>query len=97
MLELSTAHVRPETMARLENDDFEWLPVYKKSFGEEVFGAFAMITDLDDEEAADIPDDLMKVIRYAIRKGCDWVMFDRDYDEIAELPTYREDWDKRMW
>lgn len=48
------------------------------------------------EEIADIPEDLLQVLRYADSRDCDWVMFDCDAEEIGDLPTYREEWDKYL-
>jgi hypothetical protein len=35
-----------------------------------------------------VPSDLIDVLRYARRAGCDYVMFDRDGPEIAALPVW---------
>lgn len=32
------------------------------------------------------------ITEWADRKGYDWVCFDRDGDEIDELPKYEEEW-----
>lgn len=35
---------------------------------------------------------LATVTEWADRKGYGWLCFDRDGDEIRELPTYEEEW-----
>jgi len=48
-------------------------------------------TDPDDgmeTRLADLPESLASCIRHAARFGAEWVLFDRDEEEIADLPRY---------
>ena len=98
MLCLSTVHIKPDTLQRLEDDDFEWLVSYKKASSAEPcesYGVFVLICDTDvrgGHDMSDIPEDLITVLLYAVSNGCDWVMFDRDEEEVAALPQYRKEW-----
>ena len=99
ILSISTSHIKPETMRRLETNDFEWLVSYRKPNprdDSESFGAFVLITDLDldsSSETADIPKELLNVLRYAESFDCAWVMFDCDAPVCGDLPTYDFDWE----
>lgn len=82
MLVLSTAHLTPETC----ND---WLPfsvgshpVWEKGD----YGWFVYVS----EEPGDIPTDLEGCIHYARYIGVEWIMFDRDADELDPrlLPVF---------
>lgn len=104
MLCLSTVHIKPETMIRLQEGDFEWLVSYRKehpSDSDTVYGAFVLAGDISLEEGnpeiADIPEDLLQVLNYADAFHCAWIMFDVDEDEIGELPTYRSEWDAAIF
>lgn len=103
MLCLSTVHVKPDTLQRLQTGDFEWLISYRKehpSDNEEVYGAFVLVSDITLEAAAeisDVPEDLLHVLRFAHMHSCSWAMFDCDEEEISELPAYRREWDKELF
>ena len=65
---------------------------------DEVYGAFINLADINLDEGSsdvrDVPEDLLMVLNYADSFDVHWIMFDCDADEIGELPTYRESWDK---
>ena len=42
------------------------------------------------EPGDDFPDDLRACMEIARQRGCCWIMFDRDAEASAELPSY--DW-----
>ena len=99
MLACCTSHVRPETMRRLKEEDFEWLVSYRKEHPadtETVYGVFVPAFDLDISEdsleAEDIPEDLLMLLRYAEAAGCYWIMLDIDEEELPGLKTYRDEW-----
>lgn len=84
MLVLSTAHLQPATCNGYMADT---LAAYEKA----EFGWF-MNVPCDGETLAekDYPADLAIVLAFASGAGMQWVMFDRDADELAALPVY--DW-----
>lgn len=101
MLSLSTVHVMPETLERIQAGAFDWLICYRKEHpnnSDEVYGAFINLADINLDEGSsdvrDVPEDLLMVLNYADSFDVHWIMFDCDADEIGELCTYRESWDK---
>jgi hypothetical protein len=86
-LDLSTAHVSPETMEWICSDScLHLIAEYKH-------GAFVYVpTNLNRQGLEDdmVPGDLIDVLGYAHEKGCAIVRFDSDGDTIKELPTH--DW-----
>ena len=102
MLTLSTAHLRPCTREALTesslcdmvNSALDWLPVYSKSNGGEEYGWFAYINDIDEPQIRELRDsyeDLYDCIRFAQKHDCEIICFDRDAEELPDLPTYMED------
>ena len=96
MLVLSTAHLREKTCN-------EWLPkagthhavtVYPK--GE--YGWFIWCGDTEhgfqfEKPGADapaVPNELLAAMAFAAEHGCNWISFDRDADQVAELVVF--DW-----
>lgn len=87
LLTISTAHITESTAAFLDNKDREELVVYEK--GE--FGWFiALTTYYLEDELKQIPDDLAKIIYFALGANCQWLCLDQDGDVINGLPTF--DW-----
>lgn len=87
MLVLSTAHVSNETARKLDDDcagvHSILLPVvYPK--GE--YGWIIPIYDIPEG----CPADLAHVLRYAMDRGCAWLMFDNDAADVNGLPLF--DW-----
>ena len=88
MLALSSAHLRPETVERLENDSIDPIVVFPKwslCTGEN-YGYFISIPE--DLSMNTVPEDLMDCIALAKRERCTWLMLDRDGLECEELRTY---------
>src|ERR1044072_4939688 len=89
MLDISTAHVSFDTSLWLEeqaelthlNDEDRVLTVGDTGYGWFFYSGL-------DLEVSDIPDDLKAVATHARALGCDYVLLDRDADEIDELPTF---------
>jgi len=86
VLDISIAHIKPETEAELEDmgeqltlilepTSYGWM-IYINSEGE-----------LPTEIVEDYPD-LAACLKLAQHYGCDWLMFDRDGTVIDELPEY---------
>ena len=99
MLACCTSHLRPETIKRLEDGDFEWLVGYRMEYPgdtETVYGVFVPALDLNisdcSPEIMDIPEDLLMLLQYADKVGYDWIMLDADEEEIPELQTYLDEW-----
>lgn len=79
MLELSTAHVCQETGEQLTLDELMDVCTYPK--GDDGWIVFVDVN-------AECPEDLKRVMEYADEHGCEWIMFDCDAPECADLPTY---------
>ena len=85
MLVLSTGHIDEITASRMTDEPytFEHVNVYGK--GE--YGWFVNVREeIADREAQ--PKSLADCLDFAARQGCQWIMFDRDGDQVDELPTY---------
>lgn len=95
ILTLSTVHVKPETMQRILDEDFEWLACYEKSSKTtgETYGAFVLVDSAEPDDA-DLTEDLAEVMNYAMSFDALWIEFDNDADEIGELPRYITEWDE---
>ena len=80
MMELSTKHITEETSKKLE---FTGITVLKHDFG------WIFYADIDvADHTEDFPEDLKKIIEYAVAQGCGWILLDGDVEQIRELPTY---------
>jgi hypothetical protein len=82
MLDLSTAHVSDETRQRL--DDGELIPA---GYAKGEYGWFVPVIDNDDDHT---PPELRAIMEFARKQNCQWLMFDRDADQIDGLATF--DW-----
>lgn len=89
-LQLSTAHISRETAKWiercLEEFDVPDLIIYEK----QTYGWFILVPNPVDspERLSDVPDDLRRVIEYAIKHECYWVVLDCDADCTSELPEF---------
>lgn len=90
MLELSTAHITENTAKWIDDNvisqrsrtlgDDEYIIAYPKH----VYGWFIPLGQSFDAA----PGDLKKVVEKAEELKCQWIMFDRDADEVNGLKTY---------
>lgn len=97
MLCLSTAHIKPATMALLEEDALDDIAVFPKAvpLTGKNYGAFIYVDGASlDEGIEDVPEDLVRVLRYAAEHDASWIMLDGDEEEVKDLPTYYEEWAK---
>jgi len=83
-LELSTAHLTPDTASRLDNEPPHAWPV---SGGATAYGFFIYAHDQNDGL---IPEDLWLCCETARQQGCSYLLFDRDADVLPGLPVH--DW-----
>ena len=87
MITLSTAHLSPKTMDKLDDDVSYIPPVYKKdNYGYFVLSNKDVVEDFLGNEYC--PKDLKQCVEFARMHGCDWIMFDGDADEVEELDVY---------
>ena len=98
ILELSTAHIKPDTEKRLEAGNFDGIPSYRKpnpNKVDESFGSWVACgyISIDSEDIVDIPEDLMTILEYAAKNDVRWIMFDCDAAVNEELPTYYSYWE----
>lgn len=90
MLTLSTAHLTPETVAKLtanpETDEL-CLTVYPKN----QFGWYVYFSGLPQSMLNNLPDDLMLAVQTARNLNCDALCFDCDAEPLSYLPVYESD------
>ncbi|HDX9674129.1 TPA: hypothetical protein ROY08_001386 [Bacillus cereus] len=83
VLELSTHHISEVSACLLNTSMISGIIVYHK----EKYGWFIYVSS-EEEENEQIPDDLNEILKFARSNDCLWIMLDRDYDTINELPTF---------
>lgn len=81
-LDLSTGHVSKETAEWLDENPKDLIMYPKGEYG---WIVYAMQEEL---KSYNYPKDLVKVIKYAKKNGCVWIMFDRDGDQVDKLKLY---------
>ncbi len=87
MITLSTAHISPDTLDKLDNGSSAVPPCYKKDeFGYFVLSNKDVLSDYEDNEY--FPKDLKQCVEFARVHDCDWIMFDGDAGEVEELDVY---------
>lgn len=84
VLDISTAHLAPETMEFLDSRRKEAWPVIG---GHIPYGYFVYAHDEDDPE---IPRDLWACFEFAHTNGCSHLRFDAHTAPYAALPTYHD-------
>lgn len=86
-LDLSTAHITPETDRFLDRES-QWqlseVIVYNKERGYFVH----VPKDLEKLKQMDIPKDLKACLRVAQKHGCNWLVLDGDAEIVEGLKTY---------
>lgn len=81
-MDLSTGHISHQTAEWLDENP-EGIIMYPK--GE--YGWFIHVSEETDEQ---VPADLAKVLKFAQKKNCAWLVLDRDGESIDELEKF--DW-----
>lgn len=98
IVDISTVHLCPETLARVQDGMYEEVVSYGKKMrllDESVtVGAFVAVPE--SVENLLIPKDLVRVLKWAETNGYGWINIDVDAPEEADLPTYRAEWDKEL-
>lgn len=88
MLDVSTGHITKETVAFLRDEaNKSGVPGFIAYEKGEVGFFFPVIP----EERPNLPEDLQRIINYAINHSCTWVMIDADGFIISDLEF--EEWD----
>ena len=87
LLTISTAHLSQETCNHALPQLCPTLPIWDK--GEDGWFIYAHLGQ--PKLGADIPADLQNVLRYARKRGCDYVMLDKDWPIAADLESF--DWE----
>ena len=85
LLDLSTAHL-PQHLGSDGLSAADGVTAYQLAYG-----WLMWVPEDPDRHAADYPElppEVLTVQRYARRHGCDYVLFDRDADTVADLPTF---------
>ena len=84
MLTISTAHLSQETCNHTLSQLCPTLPIWDK--GEDGWFIYAHLGQ--PKLGADIPADLQNVLRYARKRGCEYVMLDKDWPIAADLESF---------
>ena len=89
MLDVSTAHLSPETRQRLETSDIEGVLFYPKG----PWGWFINVPSREDGLTVgdEVPADLKNCIEFAQTLEKEWIMFDCDGSIVQELPKFESD------
>ena len=99
MLDMSTAHLTNRTLSMMKDGtEFDEVIYYPKwdDFVQGNIGYFIHINEeifgYDEEELSELkrdglPEDLLNIVLFAGKNGCDWINLDRDGDILAELPV----------
>lgn len=92
ILDISTAHVRKETAELLDAITMTGIdaPVIAHAKGE--YGWLVYVSDDPSAQPnwSRVPVELQRLILFARRMGCDWIMFDRDGVVLEDFETW--DW-----
>lgn len=83
MLEISTRHLTPETIEKLEEDSIDEVAVYRK--GDHGFFLCSFYVD----EHNNLPADLVDVLEYAAGRDAEWIMLEPDAETVNGLPVYK--------
>ncbi|MBA4757614.1 MULTISPECIES: hypothetical protein [Sphingomonadales] len=78
-LDCSTAHLSPDARSYVDRTD---VIASSTPYGWSVWAS--------EEPGEDVPDDLAAIMAHARSLGAEYINFDRDADEIDELPVF--DW-----
>jgi hypothetical protein len=93
-LDLSTAHLSQETRDHLDEISVGSATGNPPSFmvAPTGYGWFVSASPADNERNDDeeIPDDLWAAMMHAKANGADHILFDRDAETDADLPTYED-------
>lgn len=82
VLDISTAHIAPETMQMLDTTHYDRWPV---TGGPKSYGYFMYAPEADDPA---IPRDLWACFEFAREHGCTYLCFDADADRYPPLKDY---------
>jgi len=92
VLDLSTAHLPPHIRDGLPR--YAGVVAYSLSTSDDQYGWLLWVPYSPDGHAAatggEVPAQVLAIQRYARKRGCDYVLLDRDAEKVAELPTW--DW-----
>ena len=84
LLVLSTGHLTKDTVDYLDRTDPAIWGFAGGHYGDAGYFCYAY------DDAVGVPDDLLGVMRFARTHGCVNVLFDKDAEQIDNLPYY--DW-----
>lgn len=89
MIDVSTAHLSPDTRQRLETSDIEGVLFYPKG----PWGWFINVPSRKDGLIVgnEVPADLKDCIEFAQTHEKEWIMFDCDGAIVNELPTFESE------
>lgn len=95
VLDASTAHLPQEVCENLNG--YDGVIAYALSTSNDHYGWLLHVPENPDEHASDydedpdgVPAEVLTVQRYARGLGCDYVLLDRDAEQVNGLPTW--DW-----
>jgi len=93
-LDASGGHLSPETWAWLDEQTTEEAVRDPRNRSAEILGGrtrHGWFIWASETPIASVPADLVAVMRYARKRGCDYVLFDCDALPMADLPVLHSD------
>ena len=94
MLTISTAHVSEKTADLLENNKLKVVVYNKEDFGWFIHLDEDNLTNYYDSNDTEsyfyVPEELLKLMKFAQDLGCDWLCLDCDGEELEYFDTF--DW-----
>lgn len=90
LLDMSTGHLQEETTERMdEGAQFPFI-YSRKVVGGEYYGYFVHVPDAFDVDFDDgeWPEDMIDCMKFAMRAGVDWIMFDAEGKVYDDLKKY---------
>lgn len=93
MITVSMSHITEQTKDEMMCDGINnklMVPIYAKTVPNDNDPGFGFYVYLNNQclREGDFPEDLVNVIDFALRNGCDILCLDCDGPEIEELPIY---------
>lgn len=96
MMNLSTAHLKPDTLNSLEQRSYPIVSYAKPVLHDpsDSYGVFvcASAVDMEDEVMSVIPSELKNILAYAVEHDISWAMFDADAPVCEAFETFFDDW-----
>jgi hypothetical protein len=87
-LELSTAHLSPAARKLLEAEGGDVNLSVSPHGGSRGLYGWWLWAGSDRSDMEGVPEELIRVMDYALAQECEWICFDCDAEAITDLPTW---------